>query len=326
MIPKLLCSSCGHELSPQDKFCSNCGTAVSVEESPDESRASTTVHCRLCGSENPSDSKYCASCGAVLGTEAGEGRTAQRGARKSAEAKRQARAEHKQEEHRHQSGKGLPQGRIIAIFGGLLVVGVIIIGITRNQTKTMQSGSASQSAVSPTLVQDIEELRKRVQADSTDSGSILRLANLLHDGKFMDQARLYYKSYLTLNAKNPAELLQLANLLHDKRVYDLAIASYEMYLVQNVKDADARVDLGICYFESGDNDRAITEMKKALTYAPNHQLAHFNLGIVNLASGNLEAATEWFKKCIAINPQTETARRAEELIRQHAGSSTLKLN
>jgi tetratricopeptide (TPR) repeat protein len=292
MISKLLCSSCGHELSPQDKFCSNCGTAVSVEESPDESRASTTVHCRLCGSENPSDSKYCASCGAVLGTEAGEGRTAQRGARKSAEAKRQARAEHKQEEHRHQSGKGLPQGRIIAIFGGLLVVGVIIIGITRNQTKTMQSGSASQSAVSPTLVQDIEELRKRVQADSTDSGSILRLANLLHDGKFTDQAIIYYKKYLALNKK----------------------------------DADARVDLGICYFESGNKDRAIVEMKEALTYAPNHQLAHFNLGIVNLASGNLEAATEWFKKCIAINPQTETARRAEELIRQHAGSSTLKLN
>jgi tetratricopeptide (TPR) repeat protein/predicted nucleic acid-binding Zn ribbon protein len=291
MIPKLLCSACGHELSPQDKFCSNCGAAVSVEEGPDESRASAIVHCMLCGSENPGDSKYCASCGAVLKTEAGESRTAQPGAKKS-EAKHRARADHRPQEHRDRSGKGFPQGRIIAIFGGLLVVGVIIIGITRNQTKTMQSGSEGQSAVSPTLVQDIERLRERVEADSTDSEAILKLANLLHDGKFTDQAIIYYRKYLALNKK----------------------------------DADARVDLGICYFESGDKDRAIAEMKQALTYAPNHQLAHFNLGIVNLASGNLEAATEWFKKCIAINPQTETARRAEELIKQHTGSSTLKLN
>jgi tetratricopeptide (TPR) repeat protein len=262
-----------------------------VEEGPDESRASTTVPCRLCGSENPSDSEYCASCGAVLKTEAGEGRIAHRGERKSEEARQRARADHRPQEQRHQSGK-VPQGRIIAIFGGLLVVGVIIIGITRNQTKTMQSGAGSQSTVSPTLVQDIERLRERVEADSTDSEAILKLANLLHDGKFLDQAIIYYKKYLALNKK----------------------------------DADARVDLGICYFESGDKDRAIAEMKEALTYAPNHQLAHFNLGIVNLASGNLEAATEWFKKCIAINPQTETARRAEELIKQHTGSSTLKLN
>jgi tetratricopeptide (TPR) repeat protein/predicted RNA-binding Zn-ribbon protein involved in translation (DUF1610 family) len=292
MIPKLLCSSCGHELSPQDKFCSNCGAAVSVEESHDESRASTTVHCRLCGSENPRDSEYCASCGAVLKIEEGEGRTAHHGARKSNEPKHRPRADHKPEERKHQSGKGLPQGRIIAIFGGLLVVGVIIIGITRNQTKTMQSGSESQSAVSPTLVQDIERLREQVEADSTDSEAILRLANLLHDGKFLDQAIIYYKKYLALNKK----------------------------------DADARVDLGICYFESGDKDRAIAEMKEALTYAPNHQLAHFNLGIVNLANGNLDVAIEWFKKCIAINPQTETAHRAEELIKQHTGSSTLKVN
>jgi tetratricopeptide (TPR) repeat protein len=225
----------------------------------------------------------------VLKSDVGGG---SRAARKSDEPKHQAHPDRKSRERKHQSGKGLSQGRIIAIFGGLLVVGVVIIGITRNQTKTVQSGSASQSAVSPTLVQDIEQLRKRVQTDSTDSGAILRLANLLHDGKFMDQAVVYYKKYLALNEK----------------------------------DADARVDLGICYFESGDKDRAIAEMKKALTYAPNHQLAHFNLGIVNLGSGNLEAATEWFKKCIAINPQTETARRAEELIKQHSGSSTLKLN
>ena len=294
MIPKLVCSSCGHELSPQDKFCSNCGASVAIDESSEESRASTTVHCRLCGSENPAGSRHCSACGAVLKSEVGEPRPeeATRAARKSDEPKHRARPERKSQEHKRQAGKGLAQGKIIAVFGGLLIVGVIVIGITRNQTKTVPSGSGAQSTVSPTLVQDIEQLRKRVEADSTDSGAMLRLANLLHDGKFMDQAIVYYKKYLVLNEKDP----------------------------------DARVDLGICYFERGDKDRAIAEMRKALTYAPTHQLAHFNLGIVNLGSGNIDVAIEWFKKCIAIAPQTETARRAEELIKQHTGSSTLKLN
>jgi tetratricopeptide (TPR) repeat protein len=156
----------------------------------------------------------------------------------------------------------------------------------------MPAGSATQNAVSPTLVQDIEQLRKRVDSDSTDTGTMLRLANLLHDGKFMDQAIIYYRKYLALNEKDP----------------------------------DARVDLGICYFEHGDKGRAIAEMKKALAYAPKHQLALFNLGIVNLSSGNLEEAAEWFRKCIDVAPGTETARRAQELISQHSGSSPLKLN
>jgi len=107
---------------------------------------------------------------------------------------------------------------------------------------------------------------------------------------------------------------------------DQAIIYYKKYLVLNEKDPDARVDLGICYFEQGDKDRAIAEMKRAITYAPKHQLAYFNLGIVTLSSGNLEEAASWFKKCIEVAPGTETARRAQELISQHTGAGTLKLN
>jgi tetratricopeptide (TPR) repeat protein len=179
-------------------------------------------------------------------------------------------------------------------FGALLIVAVLFyfIVVKRNEPNPMTSGSATQNAVSPTLVQDIEQLRKTVDSDSTNTGAILRLANLLHDGKFMDQAIIYYRKYLALNEKDP----------------------------------DARTDLGICYFEHGDKDKAIAEIQKALTYAPKHQLALFNLGIVNLSRGNLEEASDWFRKCIDVAPGTETARRAQELISQHTGSSPLKLN
>jgi tetratricopeptide (TPR) repeat protein len=267
---------------------------VTLEPASEEPAVSTTVNCKLCGSENPAGSKYCSVCGAVLKGDEPKSRPreATRDEKKRDESRHHTHPESKPEKQKARSGRGLSQGKIIAIFGGLLIIGIIIIGVTRNQTKTVASGSTTQNTVSPTLVQDIEQLRKIVDADSTNSGAILRLANLLHDGKFMDQAIIYYKKYLALNEKDP----------------------------------DARVDLGICYYERGDKDDAIAEMKKAITYAPKHQLAYFNLGIVNLSSGNLEEATNWFKKCIEIAPGTETARRAQELISQHTGSSTLKLN
>jgi hypothetical protein len=294
MIPKLLCGTCGNELSPQDKFCSNCGAKVTLEGASEEPRVSAAVNCKLCGSENTVGTRYCSVCGAVLssGAAGSQPREAPRDERKSDESRQRGITGRKPEKQRIQGGRALSQGKIIAVLGGVLIIGVIIIGITRNQTKNMPAGSATQNAVSPTLVQDIEQLRKRVDSDSTDTGTMLRLANLLHDGKFMDQAIIYYRKYLALNEKDP----------------------------------DARVDLGICYFEHGDKGRAIAEMKKALAYAPKHQLALFNLGIVNLSSGNLEEAAEWFRKCIDVAPGTETARRAQELISQHSGSSPLKLN
>jgi tetratricopeptide (TPR) repeat protein len=291
MIPKLHCSSCGNELSPQDMFCSNCGARVALEGTSEEPRASAMVNCKLCGSENPVGTKYCSACGAVLKSDASESLPRRSPPdRKTLDDSR--RRVHPGQKQRAQAARGLSHGEIIALFGGLLVIGVIIIGVTRNQTKSVASDSTTQNAVGPTLLQDIEQLRKIVGADSTNAGATLRLANLLHDGKFMDQAIIYYKKYLALNEGDP----------------------------------DARVDLGICYYERGDKDKAIAEMKKALKYAPKHQLAYFNLGIVNLGSGNLEEATNWFKKCIDVAPGTETARRAQELISQHTGSSTLKLN
>ncbi len=294
MIPKLVCSSCGNELSPQDKFCSNCGSKVAFGEKSEGAAVSGTVSCRLCGSENPAESKYCAVCGAVLKSDVvGYRRRQEPSVRKrSSELERPPHSDRRQEKPRVHVGRGLSQWKILAVVGGVLVVGIIVIAVTRNRTVNVPASPSTQSAVSPTLVQDIEQLRKTVEADSTDSGAILRLANLLHDGKFMDQAIIYYKKYLALNEKDP----------------------------------DARVDLGICYFERGDKERAIAEMKKALAFSPQHQLAHFNLGIVNLGSGDVETAIEWFKKCIAISPQTETAHRAQELIKQHTAASNLKLN
>jgi cytochrome c-type biogenesis protein CcmH/NrfG len=300
MIPKLLCSSCGHELSSQDKFCSNCGEKVSFE-GVDERRSAeveaveaSTVNCRLCGSENPADAKYCGVCGAVVNPKAKDVAVEKR--RENVQGPVQRKTGKYREARQGSShsgpGRGLAGWKVIAIVGGGFVVALIVIGVTRNRPVTVPNTPQTQSVISPTMMEDIEQLRRLVEANPKDAASLLRLANLLHDAKFIDQAILHYKKYLALNEKDP----------------------------------DARVDLGICYYESGDKASAIQEMQKALSYSPRHQLAHFNLGIVTLGSGDVETAMEWFRKCIAISPETETAKRAQRLIDQHAATGTLKLN
>lgn len=298
MIPKLLCGSCSYPLSPRDNYCGNCGEKVSWGEreedaSPAFGGASPTkvgvsrVTCRLCGSENQPGSRFCEVCGAVLDSEAAPiDKRAMYSKRTEVQRARRSR------ETRSGSVRGLEGWKVIAVIGAVMLVGLIFIAVKRNQPVPFPSGTAPQSTASQTLLQEIERLRKVVDTNPTDAASVLKLANLLHDGKFIDQAIEYYKKYLALNEK----------------------------------DVDARVDLGISHYERGDPKAAIAEMEKALSFSPTHQLAHFNLGIVNLGSGNIEKAIEWFTKCIALAPESEVARRAQELIDQHSVGRNLKRN
>lgn len=291
MVPKILCSSCGDTLSPRDKFCRNCGEQVSWEEEEQTASPATggasSVSCRLCGSENQPGSRFCEVCGAALDRE-----TALREKRAEYSTKTDVQRARGSTGFRSGSVRSLEGWKVIAVIGAVMVVGLIIIAVKRDQPVTLPSGMASQGTAGQALLQEIERLRKVVDTNPTDAASVLRLANLLHDGKFLDQAIEYYKKYLALNER----------------------------------DADARVDLGISYFENGDTKSAIAEMEKALSFSPAHQLAHFNLGIVHLGSGNMEKAIEWFKKCIALAPESEVARRAQELIDQHSIGRNLKRN
>ncbi len=56
---KKLCSSCGAEVSPDDKFCPGCGMKLE-----DEKNAITSSKCISCGAEITQNIKFCPKCGA----------------------------------------------------------------------------------------------------------------------------------------------------------------------------------------------------------------------------------------------------------------------
>lgn len=306
MIPKITCSSCGNELSLADKFCSKCGSQVlwsSIDEqekgtvSRGDARPETSVVvCSLCGTENSFSSAFCEGCGATLaGSSEKEFKSKPAFAEPSKGVARKPTINIGKSKRAKETfvGKGLEGWKVIALIGGFFVITLVVIGLTRNRELKLPSQQPSSSRVSPTLIQDIEQLRSVVEANPSDMVSTLKLANLLHDGKFFDQAIIYYKKYLALNEQ----------------------------------DANAHVDLGICYFENHDVNTAIAEMEKALRYNPKHQFALFNLGIVNLGSGNTAKAIDWFKKCIEVAPSSEIAEHARQLLTQHSTSTNnLKLN
>ena len=284
--PSILCGSCGSALALGDKFCAKCGmavlwdaeTAVTEEHAPSVS----TIVCPSCGIPNLSENAVCSGCGSVL---TGVPSPSQ----PKTSMKKKGTALDRQPERKGESGRKIESWKVLSIAGAVVVIVLVGIGLMRNPPKeaSVENQSVDTNSgpvVSPTLVSDIEELQKSADAHPNDAGTLLQLANALHDAKFMPRAIEMYKKYLRLK---PA-------------------------------DANARVDMGICYYESGDSPTAIKEMQTALTYDPKHQMAMFNLGIVTLNQGNLALSNEWFKKAVGVNPNTQIGQRAQQILTQHS--------
>lgn len=169
------------------------------------------------------------------------------------------------------------------------IIAMLVYGEFAKSSHTSEPVSAPQAQVQSTplpaeAVQELTALQKASDANPKDAAVRLSYANALHDARMPQQAVEQYRKYLDINPANP----------------------------------DARVDMGICYFDSGDPETAIKEMKQALIYVPKHQMAMFNIGVVMMSTGKVKESQQWFKKAIEVNPSTETAKRAQKVLSEHA--------
>jgi Tfp pilus assembly protein PilF len=290
MKPRFLCAECHNEIQWGVSTCSSCGKPVEWPEgalSEDVGGESPSgVKCPTCGSENGSEAEFCGSCGAKLKAPA----TVSSGKQRAA----QGRPAPKQGKARVDSKNQVSSGSMFswkAIFGFLGVLLILVVAFelfpSRDQQPAQSTATTQQApAANMQLMNQINDLEKRVAADPNDMQSLVTLANVCQDGKFFDKAIIQYRKYL---AKNP-------------------------------RDVNARVDLGICYFETSNLEEARKEMEMGLKYDPKHVAAHFNLGIVSLRAGNVKEANEWFKKTIALAPNTDMGKQAKQILEQHSSS------
>lgn len=284
MKPRISCGECGKWIKLGDQNCPHCGKVVDWSTEPPTAEAGEMSggvrSCKRCGSENAADATFCGTCGAKL-----------QGARRhqSQSSHQSARQEKDRGSKKRESQAGsLFSWKVIFGFLGLLlivVVGVELFSKKEQVAVQEQSAVPQMPAANIQLAGQISELEKVLAANPADMQTLLKLANMSHDGRFFDKAITYYKRYVE----------------------------------KNVKDANARVDLGICYFENGDLDEAQKQMQTALKYDPKHLQAHFNLGIVNLRARRFEEANAWFKKTIALAPpNSEIGQQAKQFLEQHS--------
>ncbi|RPI65723.1 MAG: tetratricopeptide repeat protein, partial [Ignavibacteriales bacterium] len=268
------CPECGIKIEKEFKYCPNCGTELNLKQKTGDKSAESVIICKNCGEENPATNYECSSCGAAL--------------KKGKQEKKQKVEQKRVDRVSEVPGqKSLDITKLIAIFAGILGIAFVILiasGVFDDPVPEVKNtGPEQSSGVDLSAIQQINDLEKRVQADTS----------------------------------NYVMLLELAHLKNDHGFYERAIADYNRYLEKNPGNADARIDLGVCYYNLKQYDNAIREMKKALEYKPDHQIGHLNLGIVNLAAGNLDESRIWLEKTVAINPENEIGRRAQELLKNH---------
>jgi tetratricopeptide (TPR) repeat protein len=240
---------------------------------------SAGMMCPTCGSENAAEADFCGSCGTKLKGTAPSGKQQTRPAPKQAKAR--------VGKKNRESSSPLFSWKIIFGFLGLLVILVAAAEFfpSRDQQASQPASTVPQApAANMQLVNQINDLEKRVEANPNDTQALLQLANVCQDGRFFDKA----------------------------------IAQYRKYLEKNPRDVNARVDMGICFFETSNLEEARKQMEMALKYDSKHVAANFNLGIVSLRSGKVKEANEWFKKTIALAPNSDMGQQAKQILEQHS--------
>ncbi len=311
------CTECGTKIDENYKFCPGCGAIVAthhqinhseatkqqVDDSSPEKEISLIV-CDNCGEENSSVNNVCEGCGVKLkgavSSEPIERKKVQTDKKeterssksspkqKNKAAKRKAKTQRKTEivkEEKEIDSKKLYL--IVAVIGIFVIVVLVTSGVLDSNVTTQNINSGTNQSISSGIdlnnMQQINNLKAKLNANPDDTETQLTLANLQFDSGF----------------------------------YDKAIPLYRRYLEEFPEDANARIDMGVSFYNIGNYDTAIKEMKKALEYEPNHQIAHLNLGVVNLTAGNVDVAKEWFQKAIELGPDTEVGIKAKDLLNSH---------
>lgn len=132
---------------------------------------------------------------------------------------------------------------------------------------------AAPPAASPTggapMVQVVNDLKKRLQADPKDLDAATQLAHLHHDAGMWAQAVPFYERALELRPGDP----------------------------------DLLTDLGICKQELGDFDAALELFTRASKGSASHWPSLYNTVVVGLKTGKLDVAKEALSRLEQVNPQ-----------------------
>jgi tetratricopeptide (TPR) repeat protein len=112
---------------------------------------------------------------------------------------------------------------------------------------------------------------------------------------------------------NAGVRVELANLFYDAQQYDRAVPWYEAALKLTPKNADVSTDLAFCYFSMGQIERALAQIDQSLVMDPKHVKTLLNQGVIRaFGKSDLRGAADSWQRVIAIAPGSEESKRAQQ--------------
>lgn len=168
-------------------------------------------------------------------------------------------------------------------------------------------------------MEEVQRLRKIVDANPNDADAVLALARLNLSINDLIRARGLYERYVKLRPEDREGRLTLANLHFDTRQFDKARDLYQEFLIQEPGHPEVLTDLGTCYRNLGDPARALELFRKAQGMNPDLPQAVFNeVVVLAMDLKDFASASERFEKLKQLepaNPNVEALGREIERLR-----------
>jgi Flp pilus assembly protein TadD len=245
------------------------------------------------------------------------------------------------------AGQGIVAlGPFVAVFGGILVIGVVVtILIMRQmparpmvQTSAPPPAEGTSHTDSPGLppghptvqipkqaLDFIMQIEQKANAHPNDLAAWDQLGDVTlraaaFDPSYYPRAANAYAHVLKIDPENLEALRGVGNIDFDQRKFDEAIAAYEHYLSKKPDDPDVRTDLGTMYLSTNNADQAVVQYKKVLAAHPQFFEAAFNLGVAYGQMNQAKDARLALATALKIAPDGEARDRVNQVIASIAGT------
>ena len=232
-------------------------------------------------------------------------------------------------------------GPFVAVFGGILAIGVVVTILIMRQMPARervlasappppaQSGATGDSRGFPPghptvqipkeALEFIKKVEQKAEANPRDLAAWnefgdVTLRAAAFDPSYYPKASEAYGHILKLDPENLNALRGMGNIDFDQRKFDQAIAAYEHYLAKKPDDPDVRTDLATMYLSTGNADQAVVQYKKVLVQHPQFFEAAFNLGVAYGQMNKSADARAALDNALKLAPDASARDRVNQMI------------
>jgi Flp pilus assembly protein TadD len=231
-------------------------------------------------------------------------------------------------------------GPFVAVFGGLLAIGVVVTILIMRQMPARPGAAAASPPPAPQTASEdsrglppghptvripkealdfIAKIEQKATANPADLAAWDQLGDVTlrasaFDPSYYPRAADAYAHVLKLDPENLDALRGIGNIDFDQQKFDRAIAAYEHYLAKKPDDPDVRTDLATMYLSTDNADQAVVQYKKVLAAHPQFFEAAFNLGVAYGEMNKPADARSAFDAALKIAPDADARNRVNQMI------------